>query len=86
MISVIVAVHNSAGSLSRCLKAVAASGYPTYECIVVDDGSTDGTRAIATESYVHVVELAGGPFGPAYARNRAAEAVQGEILDADVFV
>jgi glycosyltransferase involved in cell wall biosynthesis len=89
MISVIIPVHNSAGSLSRCLEAVAASDYPTYECIVVDDGSTDSSRIIATEFSARVLELTGGPFGPAYARNRGAEAARGEILlfvDADIVV
>lgn len=89
MISVIIPVYNSACSLSRCLEAVTASDYPTYECIVVDDGSTDDSQAVTAEFSARVLELAGGPFGPAYARNRGAEVARGEILffvDADVVI
>ena len=88
-VSVIVPVHNGAASLARCLAALVASDYPHYECIVVDDGSTDDSRAIAARYPVAVVTLAGGPFGPAYARNRASEIARGDILffvDADVIV
>jgi glycosyltransferase involved in cell wall biosynthesis len=90
-ISVIIPVYNGAAYLSACLKAVAASDYRSYECIVVDDGSTDGGRTIAAEfsMAVRVVNLAEGPRGPAYARNRGAEASHGAtlfFLDADIVV
>jgi glycosyltransferase involved in cell wall biosynthesis len=86
-ISVIVPVHNGAAFLSECLKAVFASENASYECIVVNDGSTDDSPAIAREFAARVVDLSEGPHGPAYARNRGAEAARGTILmfvDADV--
>src|SRR5262245_42758452 len=88
-ISVIIPVYNGAAYLNSCLQAVAASNYRCYECIVVDDGSTDGGRNIAAQfpMSVRVVHLAEGPRGPAYARNRGAEAARGAILfflDADI--
>ncbi len=86
-ISVVIPVYNSASSLTRCLAAVCASRYPDYECIVVDDGSTDGSGTIARSYPVRVVEGARGPRGAAAARNRGAEAARGDILlfvDADV--
>ena len=88
-ISVIVPVYNGAESLERCLEAVLASDGASYECIVVNDGSTDGSRTIAAEfpMPVRVVDIADGPRGPAHARNRGAELARGEILffiDADV--
>src|SRR4030095_719780 len=81
-ISVIIPVYNGAAYLSACLKAVAASDYRSYECIVVDDGSTDGGRTIAAQfpMSVRVVNLAEGPRGHAYARNRGAEASHGTTL------
>lgn len=88
-ISVIIPVHNGAQTLGTCLKALAASTYPTYECIVVNDGSTDGSGALAAAFPVRVLDLHGGPFGAPYARNRGAEAADGGILlflDADVAV
>jgi glycosyltransferase involved in cell wall biosynthesis len=88
-ISVIIPVYNGAAYLNSCLQAVAASDYRSYECIVVDDGSTDGGRSIAAQfpMFVRVVHLAEGPRGPAYARNHGAEAARGAILfflDADI--
>ncbi len=88
-ISVIIPVYNGADYLNLCLQAVAASDYRAYESIVVDDGSTDDGRGIAAQFplSLRVVHLADGPRGPAYARNRGAEAACGAILfflDADV--
>ncbi|MGN6733530.1 MAG: glycosyltransferase family 2 protein, partial [Candidatus Binatia bacterium] len=81
-ISVIVPVYNGASVLPLCLGAIAAADYGSYECIVVDDGSTDGSETIAAEFSmpVRMVKIADGPRGPAYARNRGAEMATGEIL------
>jgi GT2 family glycosyltransferase len=86
-ISVIIPAHNASATLRACLDAVLASEGLSFECIVVDDGSTDGTGTIARDLGVRVLELAKGPFGPAYARNRGAEVARGDIIffvDADV--
>jgi glycosyltransferase involved in cell wall biosynthesis len=88
-ISVIVPVYNGAAFLRLCLEAVAAADYRSYECIVVNDGSTDDSRAIAAEfpMAVRIVDIADGPRGPAHARNRGAEVARGDILlfvDADL--
>ena len=88
-ISVIIPVHNGAETLATCLEALTASTYPADECIVVNDGSTDGSDTLAATFPVRVLDLRGGPFGAAYARNRGAEAASGEILlflDADIAV
>ncbi len=87
MISVIVPVYNSASFLRRCLEAVGTSRYAHYECIVVNDGSTDESGEVARSFQTRVVDVSEGPRGPAYARNRGAEIAQGDILffiDADV--
>ncbi|MEZ5299498.1 MAG: glycosyltransferase [Verrucomicrobiales bacterium] len=47
MISALVCTRNGAATLPDCLKALAAQRYPRFEVIVVDDGSTDGTGAVA---------------------------------------
>lgn len=50
-VSVIVAARNEADQLESCLKALAQQTYPSdlYEVILVDDRSSDGTRAIAED-------------------------------------
>lgn len=90
-LSVIVPAHNASGILARCMQAFQASDIPreSWELIVVDDASTDDTQIVAAQYADMVIRLAGNPHGPAYARNRGAEASRGEVLvfvDADVLV
>ena len=51
-ISVILAAHNECVNLSNYLQALLTQDYPTYEVIVVDDGSEDSTRDVV-EQYMH---------------------------------
>ena len=46
-VSVIVPAYNAEKFLTRCLNSVAAQTMPDFECIIVDDGSTDKTGEIA---------------------------------------
>jgi GT2 family glycosyltransferase len=45
-VSVVVCTCNGGRTLDQCLRSLQALDYPDYEVIVVDDGSTDDTRAI----------------------------------------
>ena len=45
-LSVIIPCYNEAATIARILEAVRASPYPDKEIVVVDDFSTDGTRAL----------------------------------------
>ena len=87
-VSVIIPVYNDAGNLAVCLAGLRASQAAALECIVVDDGSTDGSGQVASE-YGAKVLTSGGRLGPASARNTGARAATGDILlfvDADVCV
>lgn len=84
--TVVVPAHNAAGTLGESLAALAAQEWPgsAYEIILVDDGSTDNTAAVAEAAGVTVIRQANA--GPAAARNRGAAAAQGDLLcftDAD---
>lgn len=88
MISVVVPVRNDPENLNKCLEALYRSCYPHYECIVVDDASTDETILTAKRFPVRIIELQKNR-GPAHARNCGAEAARGDIvyfIDADVLV
>jgi GT2 family glycosyltransferase len=87
-LSVIVPAYNAASVLPRCLESLARSDCRDFECIVVDDASTDDTSTVAAAHPVTVVRLQQNA-GPARARNRGAEVARGELLvfiDADVCV
>ena len=45
-ISVVVPVFNGEATIERCLASILGGGYQNLEVIVVNDGSTDGTRVL----------------------------------------
>jgi GT2 family glycosyltransferase len=77
-VSVVVCSLNGERTLRDCLDGVLALEYPEFEVIVVDDGSSDATRAIADEYGVHVISTENR--GLASARNRGMAAASGEIV------
>jgi glycosyltransferase involved in cell wall biosynthesis len=87
-ISVVIPVYNSAQTLRQCLEHLRQSTMTDYECIVVDDGSTDNSPDVAAEFGAAILHT-GKRSGPAFARNMGARKAQGRILffiDADVCV
>ena len=50
-LSIVIPVYNTEAWLPRCLESVAAQGVPqeALEIVIVDDGSTDGSAAVAAE-------------------------------------
>jgi cellulose synthase/poly-beta-1,6-N-acetylglucosamine synthase-like glycosyltransferase len=84
--SVIIPAFNAADTLEACLEALhtQTADAGSYEIIVVDDGSTDGTAEIATRQRATVLRQ--DHAGAAAARNMGAARARGEILlftDAD---
>ena len=91
LVSVLVASYNYKQYLGRALGSVLAQTYSHWECIVCDDGSTDGSPEIAARYARHDerIRLMVQPNGGvASALNRAYQASVGDIiclLDADDF-
>jgi glycosyltransferase involved in cell wall biosynthesis len=89
LVSVIVPCYRLARYLPAMAESVIAQDYRTWECIIVNDGSPDETRAIATglvrrDRRIRYVEQENG--GPGSARNRGLAHAQGrfvKFLDAD---
>lgn len=87
--SIIVPVYNAERYLRECLESVLAQTMQDWECICVDDGSTDGSGAIldeyaARDKRFRVIHKANE--GVAVARNTGLEHARGEWitwLDAD---
>lgn len=89
LVSVVVPVYNMAHYLRDTLDSVLASDYAPLEVVVVDDGSTDGSRAVAGEyaardGRVRVVGQENA--GVCAARNRGVGEARGKYIlpvDAD---
>ncbi len=83
--SVVIPAYQAAATIARALHSVAAQTHPSFEVIVIDDGSTDNTfETVAGFSGVTVLRQSNS--GAAQARNRGIESSQGEwiaFLDAD---
>ena len=85
-VSVIIPNYNYAKTLGLCLASIRAQTYQVSEIIVVDDGSTDDSVAVA-ESFGARVLRTGGNYGPPAARNVGARHATGDVLlfiDSDV--
>ncbi len=70
-LSVVIPVHNGGRDFERCLQGLRDSSWTDYELLVVDDGSTDDSAALAA-SFGAVVVRHETPKGPAAARNAGA--------------
>ncbi len=87
-LSVVVPVFDGGEDFGRCLRRLRESSRAPDELLVVDDGSTDGSGALAARMGA-VVLTHDRPLGPAAARNLGARAARGDLvffLDADVAV
>src|SRR3712207_3860531 len=82
-ISVVVPIYNVEPYLAACLQSLVEQTFTDLEFIVVDDGSPDGSRAIAEEfaardKRFRIVEQENGGLGKA--RNTGADHATGEFL------
>jgi glycosyltransferase involved in cell wall biosynthesis len=84
-ISVVIPTFNVARYVGECLASVRAQSMPDWECIVVDDGSTDGTAERVLEQAdprVRLIRQRHG--GVSSARNAGlADALAGYVLFLD---
>ena len=92
--SIMVPLYNKAPYVRKALDSIVSQTFSDWECIIVDDGSTDNSAAICEEfilpfihSSVHPIRLIRQPnSGVARARNVGVENSRGEyvcFLDAD---
>ena len=87
-ISVIITNYNYASFVRMAIESVLSQTYPNIECIVVDDGSTDGSREVIA-GYPSLKTLFQTNSGQARAAKAGLELATGSIvvfLDADDFL
>ncbi|MBN1476117.1 glycosyltransferase [Candidatus Sumerlaeota bacterium] len=83
LISAVVLTRNRRHSLERCLRSLSAQGYPQLEVVVVDNGSTDGTREWLSEQEIieRLVIVEGEPEASfAEVRNLGVDAAAGSLI------
>lgn len=92
LISVIVPVYNTEQYLERCIDSILRQSYRNFELILIDDGSTDGSRALCEQAQSadsRIVLLTQENSGASAARNAGLRAAKGQYIvfvDSDDFV
>jgi hypothetical protein len=83
-VSVVLPVHDHAGVVAGAIASVAAQTWRDLELVVVDDGSTDASAAVAAEALARLPMrtrlLRRAHEGAAAAANAGAAAAQGDYL------
>ena len=88
LVSVMTPCYNSARTLPLALASLAAQEYENWECLLVDDGSTDDPREVverANDARIRYFRLDRN-YGRGVARQAALDRAQGDhlcMLDAD---
>lgn len=84
LVSTVIPVHNRPAMLREAVASVLAQTYRPVEIIIVDDGSTDSTAAVADElagthqEISHVLHQPNG--GPGAAREAGRRVARGEFI------
>jgi len=93
MFSIVIPVYNIEEYIHECVKSVLSQDFSDYECILIDDGSTDNCPEIcdeyaATDERFRVIHQENR--GPSVARNAGIIVAEGDyivLLDGDdIFV
>ncbi|MEY4744187.1 MAG: hypothetical protein RL272_132 [Candidatus Parcubacteria bacterium] len=88
-ISVIIPSYQHAAEIPLCLESILAQSFTDYEVIVVNDGSTDGTREALAPFLARIDYVEQENRGGNAARNRGFREARGDFLlfcDADVIM
>lgn len=86
LVSVIIPTYNRAWIISEAIDSVLTQDYPNFELIIVDDGSTDETRAVLDKYRDKVNVIYQENHGVSAARNTGILQSNGEyiaFLDSD---
>ena len=88
MVSVLIPARNEERSIASCVRSILAQDYPSFEVLVLDDQSSDGTRAILESMAIsqpalrilHGEPPPGNQVGKNWACSQLARQAQGELF------
>lgn len=89
LVTVIIPVYNVEKYLSECIESIIGQTYNNIEIIIVDDGSSDGSREVAerlSRDYKNITVIAQANKGVSEARNNGLDRAHGKyvlFIDAD---
>lgn len=91
MISIIIPLYNKEKAIARAIDSVICQTYTDWECVIINDGSTDGSvdvvRTFLSNEKIRLIHQENG--GVSKARNRGVKEAKGEwifFLDADDYL
>ena len=91
-VSIIVPIYNSEKYLSRCVDSIVSQTFDNFECILIDDGSTDSSSSICeryNKSDDRIVVIHQENAGLSVTRNRGMEIARAKYVchvDSDDYI
>src|ERR1035441_8047906 len=84
-ISVVIPMYNASRTILKCIQALAAQDILPNEVIVVDNNSTDNSKAIVQDAvrafkHLNIILCEESRKGPSAARNKGAYVADGDII------
>jgi len=79
LISAVTPSFNQGRYIERCIRSVLDQQYPSFEHVIYDNGSTDGTLDILRR-YPHLTWVSEPDRGQSHALNKALRRARGEII------
>lgn len=92
LFSILIPVYNSALYIEQCIKSIKNQSYKNFECIIVNDGSTDNSLDLINdiiENDARFTVISQSNKGISDTRNKLLEMSNGEYIvwvDSDDFV
>lgn len=80
LVSVIIPTFNRGWIVEEAIESVCSQTYRNFECIVVDDGSTDNTRDILEKFKEDILVIRQSNKGVSAARNKGVSSSRGTLI------
>jgi glycosyltransferase involved in cell wall biosynthesis len=79
-ISIVTPLYNQEGFIEETIRSVLLQGYPNYEHIIINDGSTDGSLAVVEKYGAWLKCITQKNAGQSAALNRGFRTAEGDLI------